>query len=412
MLNKKILIIEDDHVVAGIYRNRLQVDGFNVETASDGQQGLDKVQSFRPDLLVLDLMLPKVNGVEIIKFVRSQKEFESLPIIVFSNSYLSAMVQEAWKAGANTCLSKVNSTPRQVVDVIRNTLGTTTQASGAASEAQAPPEVKPTPSPAPVPVESPAPRPAAAEPSHESAFLADVRRTFLDSAPQLMSSLREMLATFIKATENETVRLNQLFELYRKVHTITSNAGVAGFRQISEMTVALEALLKELYENPKNITPSTLRTVAQTIDLLGELFRRSNLLDHYRPSPSHILVVDDEVISRRAITFALEKAHLKALTCDSAEGAIHLLSENRFDLIILDVDMPVMNGFQLCAKIRTNPEYSKVPIIFVTGLNDFESRTQSTLSGGNDFIAKPFLFMELAVKALTHVLRGHLAMLS
>ena len=86
-----------------------------------------------------------------------------------------------------------------------------------------------------------------------------------------------------------------------------------------------------------------------------------------------------------------------------------MLAEKRFDLIILDVDMPVMNGFELCTKLRALPAQTKTPVLFVTGLTDFESRARSTLSGGNDLIAKPFLFMELAVKALTHVLRGQLA---
>ena len=85
-----------------------------------------------------------------------------------------------------------------------------------------------------------------------------------------------------------------------------------------------------------------------------------------------------------------------------------MLAQNRFDLIFLDVDMPGMSGFELCTKLRQLPAHKKTPVIFVTGLTDFESRTNSTMSGGNDFIAKPFLFMELAVKALVYVLRGRL----
>ena len=67
-----------------------------------------------------------------------------------------------------------------------------------------------------------------------------------------------------------------------------------------------------------------------------------------------------------------------------------------------------MNGFELCTKLRSLPLHQKTPVVFVTGLNDFDNRTQSTMVGGNDFIAKPFLFIELTVKALIHVLRGKL----
>jgi DNA-binding response OmpR family regulator len=118
--------------------------------------------------------------------------------------------------------------------------------------------------------------------------------------------------------------------------------------------------------------------------------------------------VDDEAISRRAVTYALEKAKLKTVSSEDPAAAYDLLAENRFDLIFLDVDMPAMNGFELCTKLRQLPAHKKTPVVFVTGLTDFESRTNSTMSGGNDFIAKPFLFMELAVKALVYVLRGRL----
>ena len=77
--------------------------------------------------------------------------------------------------------------------------------------------------------------------------------------------------------------------------------------------------------------------------------------------------------------------------------------------MFLDVDMPGMSGFELCTKLRDLPGYKQTPVVFVTSLTDFESRTNSTMSGGNDFIAKPFLFMELAVKALIYVFRSRLS---
>src|SRR3974390_2130573 len=125
---KKILIIEDDQIVANIYRNKFAVEGFQVEIASDGATGLETLQSFRPDAVVLDLMLPGMTGVEVMKKVRALPEFQKLPIIVFSNTYLTNMVQEAWKAGATKCLSKANCTPKQVMEVLKTTLNITTAA--------------------------------------------------------------------------------------------------------------------------------------------------------------------------------------------------------------------------------------------------------------------------------------------
>ena len=89
-------------------------------------------------------------------------------------------------------------------------------------------------------------------------------------------------------------------------------------------------------------------------------------------------------------------------------AALNLLTEKQFDLVFLDVDMPGMTGFELCTKLRALPQYKKTPVVFVTALSDFDSRTSSMMAGGNDFIAKPFLFIELTVKALIHVLRARL----
>ena len=131
-----------------------------------------------------------------------------------------------------------------------------------------------------------------------------------------------------------------------------------------------------------------------------------NILDQGKPE---ILVVDDEAISRRAVLYALEKAKLPATSLDNPEAALQMLSERRFDLILLDVDMPGMNGFELCTRLRTTHRNRSTPVIFVTSFSDFESRANSTMSGGNDLIAKPFLFIELAVKALLFLMRNRLA---
>ena len=119
---KKILIIEDDQIVANVYRNKLAVEGYNVDIAHDGEEGFDKIHTFRPDLVILDLIIPKLPGVDLMRKLRMEPAFENLPIVVFSNTYLSNIVKEAWKAGATKCLSKANCTPKQVIEVVRSAL--------------------------------------------------------------------------------------------------------------------------------------------------------------------------------------------------------------------------------------------------------------------------------------------------
>jgi DNA-binding response OmpR family regulator len=390
---KKMLIIEDDQIVGTIYRHKCQVEGFQVEIAGDGEAGWNAIQSFRPDVVILDLMLPKLNGVEILNRVRNHPEFKDLPVIVLSNAYLNNLIQDAWKAGANHCLIKANCTPKQLVEVVRKTLGT------GDTELR---NLKPTTTTTTTPTT------AATAPTHDTQFVAELRHTLLSHGTDTIAQLRGLLQTFVK-TEGDTARLTNLFSLYRRLHSVTSNSAVVGLNAISKMASALEALVKELYEKPKNINPSTLRTLASSIDFLATLFEHGTELNLDAHTPPNILVVDDEVISRRAIILALEKAQLKCVSVDTPETALNLLGQDRFELIFLDVDMPEMSGFDLCTRLRNLPLNRDTPVVFVTSLTDFESRARSTLSGGNDLIAKPFLFIELAVKALTFVLRSRLS---
>jgi CheY-like chemotaxis protein len=390
---KKILIIEDDQIVANVYRNKLAVEGYTTEVAADGELGLKVMRTFKPQLIIIDLMLPGISGVDVIREVRSEDEFAKTPIIVFSNTYLTNLIQEAWRAGANKCLSKSNCTPKDVIEIVRNAIGD----SGAMTQ-QKPhnaAEIAATPKPATLATEN------------DAEFQADLRTAFVENLPTTLYSLRTTLQAFIKA-DNEMARLKQVYELYRQVHALNGNAGLAGLAHIAHMSSAFEALLKEVYEKPKNINSSSTRTIASAVDFLGFLFEKGTVPGRQEIPVSKILVVDDEAISRRAIVYALEKAKLKSVNVEDPVEAVQLLSDNEYDLIFLDVDMPNMNGFELCAKLRAMPSHRKTPVVFVTSLNDFDNRTSSTMAGGNDFIGKPFLFIELTVKALIHVMRNRL----
>lgn len=388
---KRMLIIEDDQLVGNIYRRKFQNEGFEVELAVDGEAGWKAVEAMRPDVVILDLMLPKLNGVEVLKRIRGTPECKDLPVIVLSNAYLSNLIQDAWRAGADNCLVKANCTPKQLLEVVQKTLGTPGATPGTEfrrlrmlpkAGAQA----------------------SAAAIESDTAIVRGLREDFLRSGAETIVQLRGLLQTFIKS-EGDTARMPNLFTLYRRVHSVTSNAAVAGLNSISRMASAIEALIKELYEKPRHITPSTLRTLAHALDFLSLLFENQGGLDRDPGSPPNILVVDDDAISRRAVILALEKAQLKCVSVDDPDTALRMVGEDRFDLIFLDVEMPEMSGFDLCTRLRGLPLNAGTPVVFVTSQTDFESRARSTLSGGNDLIAKPFLFIELAVKALTYVLQ-------
>lgn len=394
---KKVLIIEDDQLVANIYRNRLAVEGFTVEVANSGEAGLELAKRFLPDTVIVDLILPQLSGLDVIKGLRAQPEFHKLPIIVFSNTYLSTMVQEAWKAGATKCLSKANCTPKEVVDSVRSALGKPAEA--AAKPTVVEPRSKLTAPPA-----TPAAKP-------EASFPTELQNSVNVSFPEILVGLRQALPALSKAA-SDADRLNLTQDIYRRVHVLTGAAHLAGLAELAQLSEAVEALVMELHEKPNTINASTLRTLAAAIDFLPVLFDAPKGSAHpatdsiKHPLAPNILVVDDEPISRRAVTHALERAKLKSVGVDDPNVALKLLSETSYDLVFLDVDMPGMTGHELCTKLRALPQHKKTPVVFVTSLNDFQNRAFSTMSGGNDFIAKPFPFLELAVKSLVYVFRG------
>jgi CheY-like chemotaxis protein len=303
---KKILLIEDDQIVANVYRNKLAIEGYKAEVASDGEAGLKILADFRPDLIILDLMLPTISGVDVIKQIRGLNDFTKTPVIVFSNTYLTNLIQDAWRAGASKCLSKANCSPKDFIEIVRQTIGN----SGAMTQMQTGPVTTPQ-----------VVKPATLTSENDAEFQAGLRKTFIESLPATLATLRSCLQNLVKGA-NEMERLKLVYELYRRVHALNGNAGLAGMAQIAHMASAGEALLKELYEKPKNINASTIRTVAAAVDFLGILFERSTLPDKQEPLISKILVVDDEAISRRAVVYALEKARLKSIAVEDPEQAL------------------------------------------------------------------------------------------
>jgi DNA-binding response OmpR family regulator len=386
---KKILIIEDDQIVANVYRNKLVVEGYLAEIALDGESGLKLMRTFQPDAIVLDLMLPKMSGIEVINKIRSEPEFSKLPVIVLSNTYLTNLIQDAWKAGATKCVSKINCSPKVLLELMRRTIGGGEAVSPARQKTEGAPAIKP------------------AKPASEAdaEFQVEFRESFIASLPAVLTVMRAALQSLIKS-DTEVARLEHIHELYCRIHAVNSNASLAGLVLIAHLAAALEALLKELYEKPKNINASILHTFAAAVDFLDFLFEHGTRPDKQEIPPASILVVDDEALACRTITYALKKAQLQSVSVEDPNAAFKLLSEKQFDLVLLDVDMPGMTGYELCNKLRSLPMHKKTPVVFVTRLDDFNNRTKSMVAGGNDFIAKPFLFIELTVKALIHVLRG------
>jgi DNA-binding response OmpR family regulator len=118
----KILVIEDNAMAANLYRSALSQAGYQVDVASDGEAGLAAIDKIHPDLVLLDLMLPKVEGLEVLRQIRSNPALKSMPVMVTSNAYTNARMDELWKAGATQILTKAKVSPKELARVVSSAL--------------------------------------------------------------------------------------------------------------------------------------------------------------------------------------------------------------------------------------------------------------------------------------------------
>ena len=230
---------------------------------------------------------------------------------------------------------------------------------------------------------------------------------FVNAAPKRLQSMRKALQELCRVSE-EAPRKSMLIELGAELRGLKGMAGLPDLLPVWQMAYALECLVKQLSEKPRRITASTLRIVAGAVDLLEELTRPGLRPDLCTNPPIRVLAVDDDAISRHAVAFALKKGVGQPDVAENGPAALELAAKQHYDVLFLDVQMPGMDGFELCSKIHETECNRATPAVFVTMHSDFGSRAKSTLCGGNDLIGKPFLTFEITVKALTLALRARL----
>ncbi|PIV43615.1 MAG: response regulator [Candidatus Nealsonbacteria bacterium CG_4_10_14_0_2_um_filter_40_15] len=119
---QNILLVEDDPFLIDIYTTKLKESGFSVEVANDGEVALRKARENKPDLVILDIVLPQIDGWEILRKIKSEPEFKNLKVIILSNLGQKEEVEKGMKLGAIKYLIKAHYTPSQVIKEIKKTI--------------------------------------------------------------------------------------------------------------------------------------------------------------------------------------------------------------------------------------------------------------------------------------------------
>jgi DNA-binding response OmpR family regulator len=119
----KILLIEDDALLIRMYQKKLELDGYEVVLASDGEDGLKKFKSVQPDLVLLDVMMPKMNGFDVLTAAKKDKDTQNIPVILLTNLGSNDKdTEKGLELGAVAYLIKSNIVPADVVAKIKEIL--------------------------------------------------------------------------------------------------------------------------------------------------------------------------------------------------------------------------------------------------------------------------------------------------
>ncbi|MBM3206474.1 MAG: response regulator [Candidatus Staskawiczbacteria bacterium] len=122
MSKKNILIVEDDQFFRELLKKKLTSVGFSIIEASNGEDGIEKVKSKKPDLIILDLLLPNIDGFEVLSKVKTSSDTSSTPVIIVSNLGQQEDIEKGMKLGANDYLIKSQFDIESIVSKINNIL--------------------------------------------------------------------------------------------------------------------------------------------------------------------------------------------------------------------------------------------------------------------------------------------------
>lgn len=118
----KVLIVDDDSFLSGIYATKLELEGFGVVTARDGEEGVKAALKELPDLILLDVLMPKLDGFEALRQLKQQESTKNIPVIMLTNLGQKEDIEKGLQDGAVDYLIKAHFVPAEAVDKIKKVL--------------------------------------------------------------------------------------------------------------------------------------------------------------------------------------------------------------------------------------------------------------------------------------------------
>jgi CheY-like chemotaxis protein len=243
-------------------------------------------------------------------------------------------------------------------------------------------------------------------PSQEQpdALTTQARQLFFATTPEQLLAIWSLLQA-IQAESSSNQQRIMLSQVCTHLQSLKYAASFPEVLPVWQLTSVTEGLAQQLVKHPGEITVKRIECIAAALQLLTELCRPAVPADLITAPPIRLMVVDDDLISRRAIAHALAKAFRQPDIASNGEAALAQISKISYDVIFLDILMPGLDGFELNTKIRETSVNQFTPVVFVTSQSDALTRERAELCCG-DLIIKPFLTFEITLTAMVLATRA------
>lgn len=279
MMRNKILIIEDEEVLLDVLKVKLLKEGYQVETAKNGEEGWQKIKQQKPDLILLDIVMPKMDGYEVLKKMHDNKFLKNIPVIIISNSGQPVEIDKALELGAVDYLIKAQFSPDEVLTKVNQALN----------------------------------KRGANDNNHD-------------------------------------------------------NAQQKNYNQMTPL--------------PSNNIPQPKK---------GKQKEQKN-----------IAVIEDDQFLRELVVRKLAHEGFNIITAIDGQEGYNLIIKQKPDLVLLDIMLPVQDGFDVLARIREHPDkiIAKLPVILLSNLGQNTDITKGKKLGANDYLVKASLTTDQIVNKI------------
>lgn len=352
-----ILLADDDPFIAALYKGKLTQAGVGVEVARDGEEALRRLHESLPSLLVLDLNMPRVSGVEVLRFIREASPRPDLPVIVLSNACTQDMLESVQALRPTLFLTKRETAPNRVIDEILARIR---------SEA------------------------SAGDP---------VPRLSMGASPEVGADLRGC-AVAIEAlgqAADDSARREALLDLYRQIQ-----ADLERIRRAAPLSVAhqagksAEALFEDLYARPSAVHPATLCSLQELVARLPAWCAEAES-GYGIAHPEPVVIYSEDAAMRESLREMLDRPGLLPVAIRRESSVIDLMEANPLGLLIWDAAKAsaVRTAWR---KIRESAANRSAGLLFLLPAERWPRDGHDGEDGRAVVLAKPVLPPELRLR--------------